>query len=105
MAMLGMDLPAASRKMSLQLKYIDSNTPKTCCDVETAHYGPGRREVLFQYDPIWNGGLSWKEPGKGKDWCYLSLPLKKGWGRRRREGESKRDSTLEEGREECIKCH
>lgn len=44
------------------------------------------------------------EPGKEKDRCYLSLLLKKGWGRRKREGDSRRDSTLKEGREECIKC-
>lgn len=56
--------------------------------VESVWYGLGRRAVIFKAEPIWDGGLSWKQLRKGKDWYYLSLLLAGARGERRGEGES-----------------
>ena len=58
--------------------------------IESVQYGLGRRAVIFKAEPIWDGGLSWKQLRKGKDWYYLSL-LFGGAGREGdREGENVR---------------
>lgn len=37
--------------------------------------------MTFKTEPVWDGGLSWKQMRKGKDWYDLSLLFKERGGR------------------------
>lgn len=95
--------PASGQGRSQMQESWSGLCPKTCCGVETAHPRPGRREVLFQDEPIWSGGLSWKQPGKGKGVVLFVLTIEEEQGEKKEGGDSRRDSTVKERREECIK--